>query len=62
MEKNGDTWDISQHNKGNIQKTQSEYHVKQAETQSISVKFRNETRISTLTAPAQHRPEVLASQ
>lgn len=59
---NGDTRDIAQHNKGNIQKTQSQYRVKQAATQSISVKIRNETRISPLTAPTQHRPEVLASQ
>lgn len=35
---NGDTRDIAQHNKGNIQKTQSQYRVKQAATQSISVK------------------------
>lgn len=39
---------IHQHNKGSLQQTESQHHLKLRETQSNSIEINNKTRLSTL--------------
>lgn len=49
-----DTRDIPKHNKGNIQRANSQYQIKWRKTESNSTTFRNKIMLSTLYMPIQY--------
>jgi hypothetical protein len=49
-----DSKDLPQHNKGSLQHTHSQHHLKLRKTQNNSTKIKNKTRFSTLSIPSQY--------
>ena len=50
----GSTGSIPQHNEGHIQETSCQHHTQLAKPKSVSLKIRNDTRVSAFTTLIQH--------